>query len=336
MRGEFYKMDFRAWNVGTVDLTLEQEGAYLRLCHAMYDVGGPVPNSTRFLQGIFRCGNTKAAALVGQLIAAGKIAVTGDGRLINHRVTEELAARERVSAVRRVAGERGGSAPRATADRVPTDPRANADRPPTEGEANGSKPLKTKDLFEAIAPRSESRGEEIRGEKIEQKKDKPSSAGEAPKSEDQKSPRGSFLPTDWQPSDAGWTFAIAELGDEHLARRELMKFRNFWFGKVGEAGRKRDWDATWRNWVMKEADNGAGPRNRSHVGLASSGGRSSGTVNASVSTAVARHAARLGIGPGGGQDDRGSRDPADHGPRRDDPKVEDAEWSPARGHYAAH
>ncbi|MCJ2022155.1 YdaU family protein [Methylobacterium sp. E-065] len=55
MKGEFYKMDFRAWNVGTIELTLEQEAAYLRLCHAMYDVGGPVPNSTRFLQSIFRC-----------------------------------------------------------------------------------------------------------------------------------------------------------------------------------------------------------------------------------------------------------------------------------------
>jgi uncharacterized protein YdaU (DUF1376 family) len=72
MKGEFYKMDFRAWNIGTVDLTLEQEAAYLRLCHAMYDVGGPVPNSARFLMGIFRCGNAKAAALVRQLIEAGK------------------------------------------------------------------------------------------------------------------------------------------------------------------------------------------------------------------------------------------------------------------------
>lgn len=67
-----------------------------------------------------------------------------------------------------------------------------------------------------------------------------------------------------------------------------------------------------------------------------SGGRPSGTVNASVSTAVARHAARLGIGPGGGQDHRGPRDPADHRPRRDDPAVEDADWTPARGYYAAH
>lgn len=67
-----------------------------------------------------------------------------------------------------------------------------------------------------------------------------------------------------------------------------------------------------------------------------SGGRPSGTVNSSVSTAVARHAARLGIGSGGGPDHRGPRDPADHRPRRDDPAVEDADWTPARGHYAAH
>jgi hypothetical protein len=80
--------------------------------------------------------------------------------------------------------------------------------------------------------------------------------------------------------------------------------------------------------------NGSGPHDLFN-GRAS-GGRPSGTVNASVSTAVARHAARLGIGPGGGQDHRGPRDPADHRPRRDDPAVEDADWTPARGHYAAH
>ena len=71
MKGEFYKMDFRAWNTGTVDLSLEEEAAYLRLCHAMYDVGGPVPNSTRFLCAIFRCHHVKAVALVRRLRDAG-------------------------------------------------------------------------------------------------------------------------------------------------------------------------------------------------------------------------------------------------------------------------
>lgn len=116
MKGEFYKMDFRAWNIGTVDLGLEQEAAYLRLCHAMYDVGGPVPNSPRFLMGIFRCGNVKAVALVRQLTDAGKIQVTDDGKLTNRRVSAELADRARLSAKRTLAGEKGGTARRRDTD----------------------------------------------------------------------------------------------------------------------------------------------------------------------------------------------------------------------------
>jgi uncharacterized protein YdaU (DUF1376 family) len=175
MKGEFYKMDFRAWNVGTVDLTLEQEGAYLRLCHAMYDVGGPVPNSTRFLMSIFRCGNVKAAALVNHLISAGKIAVTSDGRLFNHRVSEELAARERVSAVRRAAGEKGGSAERVkvefgssegrvTPEWMSSDPRVTQEWSPSEGRVTASNPLKNQDPHKANASDARNREEERRGE----------------------------------------------------------------------------------------------------------------------------------------------------------------------------
>lgn len=173
MKGEFYKMDFRAWNMGTVDLTLEQEAAYLRLCHAMYDVGGPVPNTSRFLMSIFRCGNVKANALVQHLIEAGKIAVTRDGKLFNHRVSEELADRERVSAARRIAGEKGGSAARqkgecrssdgrVNAEWCPSDPRVTPEWCPSEGRVAASKPLKSNDLFEANASTPGSREEKRR------------------------------------------------------------------------------------------------------------------------------------------------------------------------------
>lgn len=173
MKGEFYKMDFRAWNMGTVDLTLEQEAAYLRLCHAMYDVGGPVPNTSRFLMSIFRCGNVKASTLVQHLIEAGKIAVTRDGKLFNHRVSEELADRERVSAARRIAGEKGGSASRekgewrssdgrVNAEWCPSDPRVTPEWCPSDGRVVVSKSLKSNDAAEANASTPESREEKRR------------------------------------------------------------------------------------------------------------------------------------------------------------------------------
>ena len=176
MKGEFYKMDFRAWNTGTVDLTLEQEAAYLRLCHAMYDTQGAIPESTRLLQGIFRCGNVKAAALVAQLIKAGKILRTDEGKLTNRRVETELAGRERISEVRRSAGSEGGRARRVREGKnssdvgvsgqcPPSDPRVTADRPPSDPEVIGAKSLKNKDQDGAIARTPGSREEEIREEK---------------------------------------------------------------------------------------------------------------------------------------------------------------------------
>ncbi len=173
MKGEFYKMDFRAWNMGTVELDLEHEAAYLRLCHAMYDVGGPVPHSTRLLMGLFRCGNVKAAALVRHLIDAGKIQVTEDGKLINKRVSAELADRARLSAKRSLAGERGGTARRRDACReegdgsVELDCTAGADRVPAACTATAhrlivSNPLLPHDLGQAGASPSVSREEKRR------------------------------------------------------------------------------------------------------------------------------------------------------------------------------
>ncbi len=50
MKTEFYKMEYEAWDEGTDDLTLEQEGAYLRLCHQMYRRRGSIPiNRTHWL-----------------------------------------------------------------------------------------------------------------------------------------------------------------------------------------------------------------------------------------------------------------------------------------------
>ncbi|ABS68849.1 hypothetical protein Xaut_3621 [Xanthobacter versatilis] len=80
--------------------------------------------------------------------------------------------------------------------------------------------------------------------------------------------RGSFLNPDWAPSDAAMALAITELGGQAEASRTLEKFRNYWLSKSGKDGRKRDWERTWRNWVMTEMDRGGrhGKRTGSGVG----------------------------------------------------------------------
>jgi uncharacterized protein YdaU (DUF1376 family) len=244
MKGEFYKMDFRAWNVGTVDLTLEQEAAYLRLCHAMYDVGGAVPNSTRMLMGLFRCGNAKALALLAALIKAGKIAATSDGRLINHRVSEELASREQVSAARRIAGERGGSASRVNAEWVPSDPRVIPECSPTDPRLTASKALKNNETTEAIAPTLRSRGEERREDKKEDPQDPNGSS--APKGADVAS--ATRIPNDFEhwPAAREAVLAAGYVPDE--VEDVLGEFVDYWRPlPKGKAATKTDWIATLRN-----------------------------------------------------------------------------------------
>jgi len=62
--------------------------------------------------------------------------------------------------------------------------------------------------------------------------------------------RGTRLPDDWKPTDEHIHFALLEGFDLISAHREADKFRDYWCGK-GKDASKRDWTATWRNWVRK-------------------------------------------------------------------------------------
>lgn len=71
-----------------------------------------------------------------------------------------------------------------------------------------------------------------------------------------KNTRGSRLPDDWLPSQAGGLFAAEALGGIERSSAELLKFRDYWRAKPGAAGVKLDWEATWRNWVRSAAERG--------------------------------------------------------------------------------
>lgn len=74
-----------------------------------------------------------------------------------------------------------------------------------------------------------------------------------PKGGKQKSDRGTRLSDDWRPDDEGRALAVSLLGSNAAAHAELAIFRDYWRAKPGAAGRKTDWDMTWRNWVRKAA-----------------------------------------------------------------------------------
>lgn len=67
-----------------------------------------------------------------------------------------------------------------------------------------------------------------------------------------RSPSGSRLPQDWNPSEDDLEFARTTRPDLDL-QAEVEKFRDYWHGVAGAAARKADWPATWRNWIRRAA-----------------------------------------------------------------------------------
>lgn len=77
--------------------------------------------------------------------------------------------------------------------------------------------------------------------------------------EDQTPPRGTWLPADFEP-DLDW--AVANGMRPEIALAERAKFLDFWRAKAGVDARKRNWPATWRNWVRRTLERAPGPRAR--------------------------------------------------------------------------
>ncbi|AXK79954.1 hypothetical protein DW352_05140 [Pseudolabrys taiwanensis] len=71
-------------------------------------------------------------------------------------------------------------------------------------------------------------------------------------------PRGTRLPTDWRPSASDIAFARDRgLANTQIAA-EAEKFTNYWTAKCGAGATKRDWAATWRNWIINAQEKGYG------------------------------------------------------------------------------
>ncbi len=58
--------------------------------------------------------------------------------------------------------------------------------------------------------------------------------------------KGCRLPDDFQPD---FSFATNEGFSQDEARTLFESFRDYWTAKTGKDATKRDWQATWRNWV---------------------------------------------------------------------------------------
>lgn len=106
--------------------------------------------------------------------------------------------------------------------------------------------------------------------------------------------RGSRLPADWQPSPSEVAFALDRGMSQARLNTEVEKFRNYWLAKSGAGATKRDWSATWRNWIITAMER-ASPFSDAKTNIRSSGSR--GPSHSSLALDWARRAAEA---PGSG------------------------------------
>lgn len=85
-RADFYPDD---WLAGTAELSLEEEGAYIRVCAMIYSKGQPIQDNERWLAGQCRVSRRKWRTLRQRLLDIGKITVR-DGLIHQNRCEYEL------------------------------------------------------------------------------------------------------------------------------------------------------------------------------------------------------------------------------------------------------
>jgi hypothetical protein len=62
--------------------------------------------------------------------------------------------------------------------------------------------------------------------------------------------RGTRLPPDWEIPITFMHHALARGMWAARIQIEAEKFKNYWTAKSGQGAVKRDWFATWRNWIL--------------------------------------------------------------------------------------
>lgn len=78
---EYWQLKIAKWNLATDDMTLELEGALLRVVNATRLYDRPIKANLRVLSGLWRCNERRAKRLLSDLVATGEIRIE-DGLII--------------------------------------------------------------------------------------------------------------------------------------------------------------------------------------------------------------------------------------------------------------
>ena len=201
----------------TQELSTEQHGAYLLLLFNLWRHNARLPNDPAKLARIARVTPKRW----GRVWDGIKHFFYEDGEMIgNHRLDIEFQKTVSISQKRKVSGSRGG--------------KANSLKYNTREQASADDLLEHSQISEP----------EEKEEPIVSSKRKSSSTDKATR-----------LLDDWQlPKPWGdWAVAEEQLSASEV-RRIAEQFKDYWLAVPGSKGMKRDWQATWRNWVRNHTD----------------------------------------------------------------------------------
>ena len=205
------------WNTGTDELTFEQEAAYRKLCDWYYLMNGRLKDDDHMNARRLKVSLRRYRELRNELIKAGKIGVV-DGYLFNERAEKVLIKTLSLSDSAREKAEKKW---------------ANESAKSLENNASV--------LAGAYA------GADANRKPLTVKKKTPS----LPSGASPPQAKGTRLADDWQPSEQDFEFAISEGMNHAEIEQEANQFRDYWHSVSGARSVKRDWPATWRNWIRR-------------------------------------------------------------------------------------
>lgn len=205
-------------------VSLAAQGLWMRMLCAMHKgtpcghltINGKVP-SARQIAMMASASEREVVRLLAELEEAGVFSRTEAGVIYSRRMVRDKATSQKA----REDGKRGGNPALKPTDKGGLTPPDNGGGYSLEAEADTEA-----ESLPPLAPPSVPTA--------------PRSASPPPRG------RGSRLPADWQPSEPMYAGVDAQ--------RTLARFRDYWTAQAGARGVKADWDATWRNWCRREAE----------------------------------------------------------------------------------
>lgn len=238
----YYKFNISDWSLGTSHLSLIEEAIYFRLINHYYDSEQPISLET---ESVFRRLRIGSESVIAQRIIEEFFVKTDKG-FVHARCDTILKEYKKTTKTNRSNGAKGGR-PKSVAASETTQEEPTGLFSVTHSEPTHNPNYKL--LTTNQEPRTIIKELDARLPATPKK-------------------LATRLPSNWKPTQDYWDAAIKI--DSELAPRLNMiaeKFKNYWVAKSGKDATKMDWLATWKNWVIREAENAkTGSSNKSNYG----------------------------------------------------------------------